>query len=429
MGLVLIQILKTTTITFRWCSGGSLPEIHIVNMKDDMTPPPPVPPSLFLPFPYNQSCPSCRIPPPIQGQWILKDEQSQLNNNIIMCCAWDGTDQRYNHPHLHPNNENNNDMDGDTHDNNTDSRRKTALFQCDEQGIQHVVTPLSHKYPHRNQVYTYSQQKSVVAPTGGNACVCQHDFVNAYRWQPSSSSTSLPSSFFDAHRTCQLLGNRTTLLIGDSTMHQVAPAIMNALLSCNDNDHHHHHNHNMVFVLSDTLDGKNYGRDDRGLTLHEALVEYEPDIVIYGVGAHIYGEEHFVTIFETVLAQLQDYATLRPHVRYAYKTQQPGGCTETMLYPHPYQAVQELNVTGQYNYDTFYARDDYAVARLSSSLEGGGAILDLRMMYSRTEAHVGTRVNSVIDCLHYCAGPLEEIVPTLFQQLLETDFGRHIDKV
>jgi len=68
----------------------------------------------------------------------------------------------------------------------------------------------------------YQGSKDNMAQVGGNACTCS-TFSDKYTWK----SDQLPT--FDPYETCRILGNRTVLIIGDSTMQQTTATLMNAL--------------------------------------------------------------------------------------------------------------------------------------------------------------------------------------------------------
>jgi len=59
----------------------------------------------------------------------------------------------------------------------------------------------------------------------GAKCACPW-FIDEYKWT-SPETGLLP--FFDANETCNRLGRRTVLFIGDSTSQQAASTLMNAL--------------------------------------------------------------------------------------------------------------------------------------------------------------------------------------------------------
>lgn len=250
--------------------------------------------------------------------------------------------------------------------------------------------------------------------TGGNAC--SRNFVDNYVWKPSPAILD-----FNPQYVCELLRNRTVLVLGDSTGQQTASILMNALQAgkCAPQ---------IVFILSDTLVHR---EGDRGPHWYKAFVQQKPDICIFSVGAHLRGEgaEDFITIFDEVVAKMiaiqqqQREEHLASVTQFVYRSQQPGGCTEGMnVYRDPDSAGMAVNETyslykaqhnlkNRYNYHTFYDRDMYALSRLQ---EVGMPVIDLRMLYVRSDSHAFPP----LDCLHFAfPGPLD-VIPTLFQDLL-----------
>lgn len=222
---------------------------------------------------------------------------------------------------------------------------------------------------------------------------------------------------FDAQTTCQLLGNRTVLMTGDSTMGQTATTLMNSLIPGNCGNQ-------IVYALSDTLYNQSYGRYKRGSPFPISYEIVQPNIVIYSLGAHIYGEDNWQYLFDdlndNIIAKLRKK---NPDTMFVYKTQQPGGCstepnsvdTPDVQARHHWMSSITTGIKKEkkrdkkgYNWNHFYGRDLYALGRLWDQ-----PVLDLRMLYNRGDAHVDRQ-----DCLHLCSpGPLD-VVPFLFQRLL-----------
>ena len=93
-------------------------------------------------------------------------------------------------------------------------------------------------------------------------------------------------------------------------------------------------------------------------------------------------------------------------------------CTNEILSPKDATvAAQTANHTrGIYNYDTYYHRDLLLLDRLNSAKI---PYLDIRMLYSRSDAHVSSmKGRKPGDCIHLCSpGPLG-VIGRLFHQLL-----------
>lgn len=245
--------------------------------------------------------------------------------------------------------------------------------------------------------------------------VC-NDFFDEYEWQ----SENIPS-IFDPIDTCHLLGNSSVLLVGDSTMGQFSDTLMNSLWpgQCQSQ---------ITFALSDTLVGRSYGNMNRGKVWKDAVEDLNPDIVIVTVGAHILSDDAtHVEVVDQVLNEMQAMRQEKPNIKFAWKTQSPGGCTKEIVSPmNATMAANKMNFTDNsygkdhYNWYQFYNRDLMLLSRLQKI---GMPYLDMRMLYSRSDAHISSQsgrhiMRGVIDCLHICLpGPLD-VVGQLFHQLL-----------
>ena len=80
--------------------------------------------------------------------------------------------------------------------------------------------------------------------------------------------------------TCELLGTRRVLLIGDSTMSQTASTLMNVLFPVCATQ--------IFYAPGDTLIAERLGHLNRGKRWNEYVYDFEPDIVVVTAGAHIY---------------------------------------------------------------------------------------------------------------------------------------------
>jgi hypothetical protein len=206
----------------------------------------------------------------------------------------------------------------------------------------------------------------------------------------------------------------------DSTMQQTASTLMNSLFPAKCQ-------RQITSILSDTLIGENFGVMNRGPIWYKA-VQFtsvpKPEIVILTAGAHINGNGDFVKVMDTVLAGIQRLKRFQPGLTVAWKTQQPGGCTHSIFEPKNVVKAAATSFVDQeprnrsYNWDQFYQRDLYVLSRLQ---ELDIPYLDMRMLYSRSDAHrssSGQKITAGADCLHLCSpGPLDVIAP-LFQNLL-----------
>eukprot|EP00566_Odontella_aurita_P009963 CAMPEP_0113531820 /NCGR_PEP_ID=MMETSP0015_2-20120614/3707_1 /TAXON_ID=2838 /ORGANISM="Odontella" /LENGTH=418 /DNA_ID=CAMNT_0000430695 /DNA_START=96 /DNA_END=1352 /DNA_ORIENTATION=+ /assembly_acc=CAM_ASM_000160 len=260
----------------------------------------------------------------------------------------------------------------------------------------------------------YRGRPDFLAHAGGFSCTCTRpgrDFHDEYVWK----SNALPE--WDGGKTlCNLLGKRRLLLIGDSTMQQVATTLMNAVFEggCQ----------GQIYIADDdTLVGENLGASNRGEYWTKTVQSMNfPEIVVINVGAHILGEEDYTRVIDTILGDVGRLKETNPDVRIVWKTQSPGGCTENMIKKHPLDAGKTFPWDSisynTYQHDKFFERDQETILKM---IQNDVPILDLRMLYSRSDAHVnppGTA--SYVDCLHMCMpGPLD-VISVLFQKLLQT---------
>ncbi|CAJ1959024.1 unnamed protein product [Cylindrotheca closterium] len=267
--------------------------------------------------------------------------------------------------------------------------------------------------------YRGSAANDVYTQMGGNACR-DASFLDEWEWQDPAL---LP---FKSQLTCQKLANRTVLLLGDSTMLQTATTLMNALKSggCAPQ---------IMVQKADTLIKEDLGRLNRGLYWMDAVRSYEPDIVIVNSCHHIARNamDDYQKVLHQVQADILDWNrnTTSKHNKktaFVWKTANPGGCSDKPLFPDdPLLAARTRNFsfapdyTRHYHHVTF-ERDQYACNHWTGSKQemANTFVLDMRMLYSRSDAHPGKN-GFIGDCLHYKSpGPLDVIAP-LFQQLLD----------
>jgi hypothetical protein len=245
---------------------------------------------------------------------------------------------------------------------------------------------------------------------GAKACTCANKgFKDEFVWE----SPMLPKPSFDPTDTCEKLGNRTVLMIGDSTMQQGASVLMNSFFpnKCQAQ---------IRFGLSNKLIFYNRREGERGRRWDHVVRMFPSDIIILAAGAHVQSGESFKKMIDTVLNEIK---TMGPHnMTFGFKTQQPGGCTKEMSPLNPAAADQAYNYSSykSYNHEHFYQRDLYLLSRLQRD---NIPALDMRMLYSRGDAKINSidfdQVGDVTDCLHTCyPGPID-IIGRLFDQFLD----------
>ena len=245
---------------------------------------------------------------------------------------------------------------------------------------------------------------------GGHACRC---LPGSKRYETLDNSLTWVSSYlpkWDARKSCEILNDRRILIIGDSTLNQAASVLSGAF-------HNGGCGEQVQFSYADTLVGKEMGALNRGehwLTLVEK--NNFPDIVIIGVSAHIHTEANFTIAMEEIVDNIVSLRQTHPEVTVVWKTTSPAGCTDKPSTRHPLDAGQLFDwSSSDWSYwAQFYHRDTMMVRKM---VDLGVPILDNRMLYGRSDAHIGS-----YDCLHFCLpGPLD-VLPPLVQKLLEKDF-------
>jgi hypothetical protein len=243
----------------------------------------------------------------------------------------------------------------------------------------------------------------ILAYMRGRGCRCS--LKDQYTWK--SKALQEP---WNAREFCQLLGNRKLLLVGDSTMSQSATTLMNAAFPAGCQTQ-------MVYTMSDTLIQENFGAFNRGEYWTNQIARYSPDIVIFSTGPHIYGDSNLHRVTNSFLKDIEILRKIS-NITFVWKTQQAAGCTMNMSQSHPFLAAQELpsKSTLMYNHAEYFQRDSLMISILQKHEI---PFLDLRMLYSRSDAHVDANK----DCLHFCSpGPLD-IFPNLVFRLFKTNFA------
>jgi hypothetical protein len=303
----------------------------------------------------------------VRGAWVHEKNRTFA---APVCCAWDETFRPFNDPEKCSKDINSNNYRG-------------------------VAAPLHQQI-------------------GGYACSCarKRNYTDEHVWKAAPDGL-LDDFDFCPHKACNLLGTRQVLLVGDSTMQQTASTLMNALLpgGCQTQ---------ILLRVSDTLTGKRFGAGFRGQSWNRLTLDQKPDIVIISTGAHVFGgDQGYIDNLQNILANVPTIRQRLPGTKVVWKTQQPGGCSNDVRYhDDPAKASKTLTLVGRkYNHADFYDRDLYTISQMQKH---GVPVLDMRMLYSRSDSHPssGQEGHQGMDCLHMCSpGPLDVIAP-LFQNLL-----------
>ena len=251
---------------------------------------------------------------------------------------------------------------------------------------------------------------------GGRRCTCV-DYKDEHIWKsPSLHNSEIENKQeqdvnFDAQQSrnrCKKLGNRTVLMIGDSTMQQTATVLMNSYFptECQ---------RQVRVALSDTainLKGGTTnikeGKKERGGKWIDLVKAYPSSIVIVSVGAHIRETELYMITIDAIIYEIMMLLEdpVFSNTAFAFKTQQPGGCTQNkLLSDNPAKATHSYNYSSykSYQHEMFYERDLYL---LSVAKEHNIPVMDMRMLYSRTDAKISSLHfdggGKNYDCLHFC---------------------------
>jgi len=282
----------------------------------------------------------------------------------------------------------------------------------------------------------YGAEVGMHQQTGGHACECRADFVDEFQWRPSRQRNQPDDEAeqetfidFDPIDTCRRLGHRTVLFIGDSTFQQTASTLMNALIpgDCA---------MQIRFQGADTLIDEPLGMGNRGIHWERTVALEEPDLVVLGAGAHIETYANFTRTVDEVLKGMKRLMDRdgEKKLSIVWKTQQPGGCTDEIFHPDdPDQAATAFDFSYppgylKYQHNDFYRRDLYALGKMKEL--GLPYSLDMRMLYSRSDAHIRSgrkemKEQAFVDCLHLCSpGPLDVIAPMFHRLLGQIDGAR-----
>ena len=258
-------------------------------------------------------------------------------------------------------------------------------------------------------------RRDFYARSAHHACRCAAT-LTAAEWVPLQCY--LPA--WDSRSFCNALGNRTILLVGDSTMHQTATTLQNAAFPfCADQIH---------YGPSDTLIGIRAGHMNRGKRWLEWVQRVRPDIAIVTAGAHIRPVQAFKGLLKEFLSQYRRARISQKEKgshfpsTVIWKTQNPAGCGPAILTQADRKGGswlrkqnsstdQSMQLAKEYGWDKFELYDKMARSELTNY---DIPVLDLDPLYFRVDAHV------VGDCLHTCEqaeGPLH-LFPVLLARML-----------
>jgi hypothetical protein len=212
-----------------------------------------------------------------------------------------------------------------------------------------------------------------------------------YEWQPLLCDL-IP---WNATQFCELLGNRTILLVGDSTMHQTGAALASRITWDTGS-------------LKGCADHISIGRINRlGWEPKQTpVIDYvklaKPDILILNTGAHfmipVQWEEDLITNFKPLQEAIRQ--NVEKNVTIVWKTMNPGhvNCSQESGGPLNTDWSHQHSSSDLYQWYIFAHQDRFARHYIQDVL--GLQVIDMSPLYYRQDAHS--------DCLHYCMpGPVD----------------------
>ena len=297
------------------------------------------------------------------------------------------------------------------------------LFSPNECGYQHYPT----RY-HNEESYIGSTT-SIYTHAGGHACVC--DALNEnipkgrwllnerelYKWIPAYCDLLE----WNGLHFCSLLGNRTILLVGDSTMGQTSSTLMNMIKS-----HHGLCNTQIRFGRTDYL----ISSDNHGWGALEFVDEFKPNIAIFNYGAHGSTIQDIENLWLHFIPQIRKMYHLYPNMTLIWKTQNPGhvNCSlhshihgddgdinkHPINYYDPYHSSHKGDYYKWYNFPLFDDISKNNIIYLYEKFNITMKVIDMSPLNFRPDAHA----RPAQDCLHYCLpGPINLFSILLLQML------------
>jgi hypothetical protein len=284
---------------------------------------------------------------------------------------------------------------------NNETARKT-FFCCDPN---HDFNPPKEEQMCGNtsigESITFQGSLSHMGQITGSGCSCdrnaenrsQINIVDSYDWAPSYCKLLE----WNATQFCELLNNRTLLLVGDSTMHQSAGTLISMITygggKCAPN---------VVFGRSNDL--WKWPKYSNNLYDWVEMIKPEPDLILFSAGAHIHSYTGYIEVWRHLREQVQRIRQLT-NATLIWKTQYPGhlNCHEHKEPITHFKLGEPAKDRFQWNLLPLF---DQMAIQYSQELDI--KILDMSPLYLRPDAH------PYGDCLHFCTpGPID-----LFSQML-----------
>jgi hypothetical protein len=230
---------------------------------------------------------------------------------------------------------------------------------------------------------------NAIAP--GQACYCDArdntqrtlNRREQYEWIPHNCTLLK----WNGHQFCHLLGNRTIVLVGDSTMQQTAATLMSMITSSGANC-----STQIGMGRSNALYYSLKGKRN----MFEFAKITQPDILIMNAGAHMHDMGDIYSIMENLKIGMPAARSDSPKTQFVWKTMNPGHVNCSLTTEPLKQFVIDKNEKDEYEWHIHqeFDRVSKEYARNMSM-----KIIDMSPLYLRIDAHG--------DCLHYCLpGPI-----------------------
>lgn len=317
---------------------------------------------------------TCIDNPDFTGQWVASGRYS---DSLPPCCSWDrGYNLQHTHSHY-----------------STD-----RAFSCGDHRRESGFPGAWRGQPRQ-------ESSLLLQDSGGNGCACSPDRLAAIqRWQWVSEGCDLAE--WDASAFCALLGNRSVLMIGDSTMEQCSAVLHNMIqwggAGCAAN---------LQFAAGDTLVGRLMGNLNRGFPWWQSVdalfPSAPPEVIVLSAGPHVYSKNDDMEtrrLMADVWREVRDVFLKRYRnvTKLVWRTTTGAGCgsAEEPLRTSPARIPGWWEQHDEYNYRVMEEMDDQAVRWWNGV--ANATVLDLRSLWLRPDARVGNLSGSGADCLHQC---------------------------
>lgn len=255
------------------------------------------------------------------------------------------------------------------------------------------------------EVKTYSGSPTHLTMAGGHACHCDATAKSRYSISERERYEWVPSYCdlvqWNSTQFCELLGNRTVLMVGDSTMMQSGGSLMSMITygggKCAPQISAHHNNE--LF----------YGLHGSARVQDIARVR-KPNVLIMTAGAHLHDEGDLWTLWHYLPEQIKWVRENLPETKILWRTNNPGNLRcESFHGPEPYDLHNGSDVMDWYQWN-LQPRID--MVSIEHSIENGMGVIDMSPLYERPDSHPKK------DCLHNCLpGPIDLFATLLMQKL------------